>query len=165
MSTVQHKGHEVHTRGTLPQPGEYLRNFRLTQIDLKDLHLEDLKGKKVVFNIFPSIDTATCAMSVRKFNAMAAALENTVVVCVSKDLPFAQKRFCGAEGIDKVICGSQYKDNSFSEAFGVDLLDGALAGLMSRAVVVAGTDGKVLYSEQVSDIGHEPNYEAALQAL
>jgi thiol peroxidase len=119
-----------------------------------------------VLNIFPSIDTSTCATSVRKFNALASAMENTVVLCISKDLPFAVKRFCIAEGLDNVVCLSQYKDQSFSENYNVDIVDGSsLIGLMARAIVVIDENGVVAHHELVSDISHEPNYDAVLGHL
>lgn len=164
MSKITLGGNPVNTAGELPKPGDQIANFRLTDTELKDFSLNDLKGKKVVYNIFPSIETGVCSASVRKFNELAANINNTKVVCVSKDLPFTLKKFCAAEGIENVISASQYKDNSFSKAFQVDMLDGNFEGLMSRAVVVADENGKVLYSEQVPEIGHEPNYEKALAA-
>ncbi|MDZ4752209.1 MAG: thiol peroxidase [Flavobacteriales bacterium] len=159
MATIISRGNDVETTGNLPIVGSKAPNFRLTGQDLRDFSLEDFKGKRIVLNIFPSIDTSTCASSVRKFNELAASMENTEVICVSKDLPFACKRFCGAEGISNVITGSQYKDNSFSEGYQVDMISGtALSGLMSRAVVVVDADGIVEYTEQVGDISDEPNY-------
>lgn len=165
MSTIHHKGKEIHTAGSLPAIGKTAPEFRLTKNDLSDFRLSDLRGKKVILNIFPSIDTGTCASSVRRFNQLASDMENVIVVCVSKDLPFAQKRFCGAEGIENVITASQYKDTSFSDAYGVDLVDGALTGLMSRAIVVIDENGIVTYTEQVEDISSEPDYDKAMHAV
>lgn len=165
MADITFKGNPVHTAGNLPKVGEKAPEFRLTNTDLQDFKLSDYSGKNVVLNIFPSVDTGVCAASVRNFNAKAAGLDNTVVVCVSKDLPFAHKRFCGAEGIENVVSASQFKDTSFSDAYGVDMLDGPLNGIMSRAVVVVGTDGTVKYTEQVPDITQEPNYDAAIASL
>ncbi len=166
MSTITHRGKEATTEGSLPTSGSIAPDFRLTKTDLSDIHLSDLKGKKVVLNIFPSIDTSTCATSVRRFNQLAASFENTAVLCISKDLPFAHRRFCGAEGIENVMCLAQYKDNSFSETYHVDITAGStLIGLMSRAIVVIDDTGKVLHSEQVADIGQEPDYDAVLTAL
>lgn len=165
MSTTAFKGNPVHTQAELPAVGSIAPDFNLVGQDLKTITKSDLAGKKVVLNIFPSVDTGICAMSVREFNQRASTLDNTVVLCVSKDLPFAFKRFCGAEGIENVLTGSQFKDQKFSEAYGVDMLDGPLAGLMSRAVVIFDESGKVRYTEQVPEITQEPNYEAALAAL
>jgi thiol peroxidase len=139
--------------------------FKVTKGDLSDVSIHDLKGKRVVLNIFPSIDTPVCATSVRRFNQEAAKLQNTVVLCVSKDLPFAQKRFCVAEGLENVVTASEYKNSSFSDAYKVKILDGPLAGLFSRAIVVVDSDGKVTYTEQVPEIAQEPNYQKALAAL
>lgn len=165
MSTTAFKGNPVATKSELPKVGSSAPDFNLVGQDLKTISKADLAGKKVVLNIFPSVDTGICAMSVRQFNQKASTLENTVVLCVSKDLPFAFKRFCGAEGIENVLTGSQFKDQNFSEAYGVDMLDGPLAGLMSRAVVIFDETGKVTYTEQVPEITQEPNYDAALAAL
>lgn len=165
MSKIAFKGNPVETAGQLPEIGSAAPNFRLTDTNLQDVSLDNFKGSRVVLNIFPSIDTGVCAASVRKFNERAAELNNTKVVSISKDLPFAHKRFCGAEGIENVLSTSQYKDNSFSQNYGVDMLDGPLAGLMSRAVIVVDEQGKVTYTEQVPDITQEPNYDAAIASL
>jgi len=165
MAQIQFKGNPFHTAGALPGPGETAPNFTLTKSDLSDFSLGEYKGKRVVLNIFPSLDTPVCAASVRKFNAEASKLENTAVLCISKDLPFAQKRFCAAEGLDNVVTASEYKDDSFSRRYGVKILDGPLAGLFSRAVVVVDEDGRVLHTEQVPEITQEPDYAAALQVL
>ncbi|MDX5326004.1 MAG: thiol peroxidase [Bacteroidota bacterium] len=165
MSTITMGGNPVHTAGELPKVGSQAPDFRLTDTELNDFQLSDLKGSKVILNIFPSIGTGVCSASVRRFNQEASDMENTKVVCVSKDLPFAHKQFCGAEGITNVISASQYKDHSFSEAYNVDLLDGKFEGLMSRAIVVLDENGKVVYTEQVPEIGQEPNYEKAKAAV
>jgi len=166
MSQVTLKGTPANTSGDLPANGSAAPDFTLTKNDLSDLTLSSLKGKNVILNIFPSIDTDTCATSVRKFNEKAASLDNTEVVCVSADLPFAQARFCGAEGIDKVHTASIFKDGGdFGSNYGLMMVDGPLKGLLARSVVVVGTDGNVKYSELVSEIVDEPNYDAALAAL
>lgn len=165
MSQITFKGNPVQTSGHLPVAGTQAPDFRLTKGDLTDLHLHDLKGRRVVLNIFPSVDTGICAASVRAFNKEAAGLHNTTVVCVSKDLPFAFKRFCEAEGIANVETASQYKDQHFEKDYGLVMLDGPLAGLLSRAVIVLDEQGKVLYAEQVPEIVQEPDYAKALEAL
>jgi thiol peroxidase len=164
MAKITLKGNPLNTVGNLPAIGGHVPDFRLTKQDLSDVKLGDLTGKKIIFNIFPSIDTATCAMSVRKFNAEAASLENTVVLCISADLPFAQKRFCGAEGISNVVTASDFKDKKFGNDWGVAFADGPMQGLLSRSVVVADASGKVLYSEQVAETVNEPDYAKALAA-
>jgi thiol peroxidase len=153
------------TSGELPSVSSTAPSFILTGNDLKDVSLKDFVGQNVVLNIFPSVGTAVCAASVREFNKRAAALSNTVVLCISKDLPFAQKQFCGAEGIDRVVTLSDFRSRGFGTAYGVDLLDGGFAGLFARAVVVIGPSGIVKYTELVPQIGEEPNYEAALKAI
>lgn len=163
MAQVTLKGNPVNTNGELPKVGAVAPDFKLVKQDLAEVSLADFSGKKKVLNIFPSIDTPTCATSVRKFNEMAGK-EGTVVLCVSKDLPFASKRFCGAEGLDKVITASAFR-SSFASDYGVELTEGGLKGLSARAVVVLDADNKVLHSELVSEIANEPNYEAALKAL
>lgn len=165
MATITHKGNTVHTSGNLPSIGSTAGDFKLTKTDLSDVSLKDFAGKRIILNIFPSIDTRTCAMSARKFNAELSSLENTVVLCVSKDLPFAHKRFCEAEGLDKVITVSVMRDNSFTQSYAVQLLDGPLAGLLSRSIVIIDENGKVKYTEQVAETTEEPNYSAALKAL
>lgn len=165
MATVTLKGNEIHTLGTLPKSGSDVPAYSLVKNDLSVISNEDFSGKKVVYNIFPSIDTGTCAASTRRFNQEAASLENTVVVCVSRDLPFAQTRFCGAEGIENVIMASDYRTGDFGKDFGVIFTDGPLNALLSRSVIVADENGKVLYNEQVAETVNEPNYEAALAAL
>ena len=165
MSTITLGGNAIHTSGQLPVKGDAAKDFALAKSDLSTATLADYKGKNIILNIFPSIDTSTCATSVRVFNQRAAQLEDTVILCISRDLPFAQTRFCGAEGIANVYCLSDFKDGSFGKDYGLEMTDGKLAGLHSRAVVVIGKDGKVAYSEQVPEIADEPNYEAALASV
>jgi thiol peroxidase len=165
MAQITFGGNPVHTEGELPAVGAKAPSFRTTKSDLSDITLEDFAGNKVVLNIFPSIGTGVCAASVRKFNQEAANLDNTVILSVSRDLPFAHKHFCEAEGIENVIPTSEYKDESFSKAYHVRLKDGPFEGLLSRAVVVIDEGGTVVYTEQVAEIGQEPDYEKALQAL
>lgn len=164
MTKITFKGNEVNTVGGLPEVGEKAQDFTLVATDLSDKRLSDYKGKNVILNIFPSINTGVCATSVRKFNEEAAKLDNTVVLCISKDLPFAQSQFCGAEGIENVVMLSDFR-TSFGQDYGVELKDGPLRSLLSRAVVVVNPEGEVVYKEQVPEIGQEPNYEAALKAL
>ncbi|CAN5197522.1 thiol peroxidase [soil metagenome] len=155
----------VNTSGTLPAKGTNAPEFTLTGLDLKDVSLNKFAGKNIVLNIFPSIDTNVCAASVREFNKLATSMKDTVVLSISKDLPFAMKRFCGAEGIDKVVLLSDFKNKHFSNTYGVEMVDGAMNGLFARAVVVIGPDGKVKHTELVPSIGEEPDYEAALSVL
>lgn len=165
MATVTLHGNTIHTLGELPSNGSTAHDFNLTKGDLSNATLSDYKGQKVVLNIFPSIDTGTCAQSVRQFNQEAAELENTKVLCISKDLPFAQARFCGAEGIENVEMLSDFRDGNFGKSYEVEFTDGPLQSLHSRAVVVLNENGNVIYSEQVPEIVDEPNYKAALEAL
>ena len=165
MAEITFKGTAIHTQGELPTVGSAAPDFKLTAGDLSEKSLSDFKGKKVILNIFPSVDTGTCAASVRKFNEEAAGLENTIVLCISRDLPFAQGRFCAAEGIENVVSLSEYKDNNFSEAYHLRIVDGPLAGLLSRSVVVIDQEGIVTYTEQVAETADEPNYENALAAV
>lgn len=165
MASITFKGSEIHTSGNLPSVGKKAPEFQLTAADLSSKSLSDFLGKKVVLNIFPSIDTGVCAQSVRKFNEEASKLDNTTVLCISKDLPFAQGRFCGAEGLSEVITLSEFKDENFSNAYQVKITDGPLEGLMSRAVVVIDETGNVVYTEQVPEIGQEPDYESAIAVL
>ncbi|MFT4109451.1 thiol peroxidase [Propionicimonas sp.] len=165
MATLEQRGATVHSVGELPAVGTALPDFTLTGSDMEDTVTPAVaKGRRLVLNIFPSIDTATCAMSVRKFNELAAGLANTLVLCVSNDLPAAQARFCGAEGIENVVTASGFR-SSFGDDFGVTLVDGRSRGLLSRAVVVADADGTILYTQQVPQLSSEPDYEAALAAL
>lgn len=165
MSTVTLGGNKVNVKGNFPAIGSQAPDFTLVKSDLSELTLSSLKGKKVVLNLFPSLDTKVCAMSVRKFNEMAAQMENTVVLAISKDLPFAHARFCTTEGIEKVIGLSAFRNCSFGEEYGVALADGPLAGLLARAVIILDEQGKVVYTELVPEITHEPNYEEALKGL
>ena len=165
MANITLGGNDIHTSGSLPEVGSKAPDFSLTATDLSPKTLSDYSGKRIVLNIFPSIDTGTCAMSVRTFNKKASELENTIVLCISKDLPFAMARFCGAEGIDSVESLSDYKTGSFGETYGLTITDGPLETLHSRCVVVVDTDGSILHTEQVGEIADEPNYEAALNSL
>lgn len=165
MAAITLGGNPIHTAGELPKNGVQAPDFSLVKTDLSTASLADFAGNKLVLNIFPSIDTGVCATSVRTFNQKASELKNTKVLCISRDLPFAQKRFCGAEGLENVENLSDFKDGSFGAAYGLTITDGPLAGLHSRAVIVLDEKGKVVYAEQVSEIAQEPNYEAALAAL
>ncbi|MCV9386876.1 thiol peroxidase [Reichenbachiella ulvae] len=165
MSTITLKGNEIHTSGELPAVGSQAPDFKLVKSDLSEASLSDYKGQKVILNIFPSIDTGTCAASVRKFNEEAAKLDNTKVLCISRDLPFAHGRFCGAEGIENVETLSDFVDGSFGKAYGLDIVDGPLKGLDSRCIVVLDENHKVKHTEQVAETVNEPNYEAAMAAL
>jgi thiol peroxidase len=164
MAKITLKGGEVNTSGNLPEVGSAAKPFSLVAADLSEKTLADYKGKKVIMNIFPSLDTGTCAASVRHFNKAASELENTVVLCISKDLPFAQARFCGAEGLDNVVTLSDFRSN-FGKDYGLEIVDGPLAGLESRAVVVVDEEGKVVYTQQVPEIVDEPNYDEVMAAL
>ncbi|WP_347175431.1 thiol peroxidase [Polaribacter uvawellassae] len=165
MASITLKGNKINTIGDLPKAGTKAPNFNLTTVDLATKNLSDFSGKKVILNIFPSIDTGTCAASVREFNKTAASLENTVVACISRDLPFAQARFCGAEGIENVIMLSDFATGKFGKEYQLEITDGPLANLHSRAIVIIDENGNVTYSEQVPEIVDEPNYEAVLKAL
>jgi thiol peroxidase len=164
MATTALGGNPVHTVGDLPSVGAPSPSFTLTKGDLSDVTPADLAGKRVVLNIFPSIDTPTCATSVRKFNEIAAGLDNTVVLCVSADLPFAQGRFCGAEGITNVVTASTFRSD-FGTAYGLTMADGRLAGLLARSVVVLDEHGTVVYNQLVPEIAQEPDYDAAIASL
>ena len=165
MADITLKGNPINTIGNLPEVGSKASEFSLKTVALATNSLADFIGKNVVLNIFPSVDTGTCATSVREFNKQAAKLENTVVLCISKDLPFAQARFCGAEGIENVVMLSDFANGSFGKDYGLEITNGPLANLHSRAVIVLDTNGKVIHTEQVPDIVDEPNYEAALNAI
>ena len=165
MTEVTLRGNPIQVDGDFPQPGQQAPAFRLVGRDLADVELSAFAGKRKVLNIFPSIDTPTCATSVRKFNTQASALDNTVVLCISADLPFAQSRFCGAEGLENVVNLSTLRGSAFLKDYGVAITSGPLAGLTARAVVVLDANDKVLHSELVSEIGSEPNYDAAIAAL
>jgi thiol peroxidase len=164
MAKITLQGNPVNTVGDLPAVGATAPDFTLTKTDLSDLKLSDLAGKTVVLNIFPSIDTPTCAMSVRKFNESLSNLDGVEVVCVSADLPFAMQRFCGAEGLERVTNGSVFRSDSFGKDYGVTIADSPLKGLMARSVVVI-KGGKVVYTELVAETGDEPNYDAAMKAV
>ncbi len=165
MASITLKGNTIHTSGNLTNTGDKAPDFKLTANDLSTKTLADFSGKKIILNIFPSIDTGTCAASVRNFNKEAATLNNTMVLCISRDLPFAQARFCGAEGIENVQTLSDFATGSFGKDYGLEIIDGPLAHLHSRAVVVLDENGTIVYSEQVSEIVDEPNYENALKAI
>lgn len=165
MASITLGGNPIHTSGELPKVGTKLADFKLVKNDLSIASLGDFAGSKLVLNIFPSIDTGTCAASVRKFNESASKLENTKVLCISRDLPFAQKRFCGAEGLENVVNLSDFQEGSFGKANGLEIVDGALAGLHSRSVIVVDENGTIIHTEQVPEIANEPNYEAALASL
>lgn len=165
MATVTLKGNAINTKGNLPAVGTKAPDFKLTATDLSEKRLNDFKGHKLVLNVFPSIDTGTCAQSVRTFNEKAAALHNTKVLCISKDLPFAMARFCGAEGLENVVSLSDFRDGNFGDAYGLTFVDGPLKALHSRCVVVIDENGTITHTEQVGEIVDEPNYEAALAAL
>ncbi|SFA92197.1 thiol peroxidase (atypical 2-Cys peroxiredoxin) [Flavobacterium swingsii] len=165
MISITLGGNAINTSGSLPQVGTNAPDFKLVKSDLSVVSLADYKGSRVVLNIFPSIDTGTCATSVRTFNAKASTLDNTKVLCISRDLPFAQKRFCGAEGLENVENLSDFKDGSFGKNYGLEITDSVLAGLHSRVVIVLDENGVIKYSEQVPEIVDEPNYENALAVL
>lgn len=165
MAKITLKGNEINTSRNIPNNGSLAIDFNLTATDLTTKTLADFKGKKLVFNIFPSIDTGTCAASVRNFNKEAAQLKNAIVLCISRDLPFAQKRFCGAEGIENVIMLSDFKTGKFGKDYGIEIIDGPLSGLHSRCVIIINENGEISYSEQVKEITNEPNYQAALEVL
>ena len=166
MSQVVHfQGNPVSVAGQIPQAGSKAQPFSLVAKDLSDVALSQFAGKRKVLNIFPSIDTGVCAASVRKFNQLATDMENTVVLCISADLPFAQSRFCGAEGLSNVITLSTLRNPEFQQAYGVGISEGALKGLTARAVVVINENDDVVFSELVNEITQEPNYDAALEAL
>lgn len=164
MAQTKFQGNTVNTNSDLPSVGSQAPEFTVTGSDLADISAADFNGKKIVLNIFPSVDTGVCAQSVRTFNVKAADLDNTVVLCVSKDLPFAHERFCAAEGIENVVSGSAFR-SSFGEDFGVLQADGPMKGLLARAVIALDEDGKVIYTQLVPEITEEPDYEAALAAI
>ena len=165
METIYFKGTPCHTYGSIPAVGEKAPCFNLVTPELKEVRCSDFEGKRIVLNIFPSLDTAVCQMSVRKFNQAAADLKNTVVLCVSMDLPFAAARFCSAEGIENVIPASAFRSPMFSEKYGLQIVDGPLAGLLARAVIVIDENRNVIYSDLVEEITNEPDYEGALSVL
>ena len=165
MAKITLKGNAINTSGELPTTGSAAKDFKLVANDLSTKSLNDFKGKNLILNIFPSIDTGTCATSVRSFNKSAAELTNTNVLCISRDLPFAQKRFCGAEGIENVYMLSDFNTGDFGKDYGLNIIDGPLAGLHSRSIVVINADGKVVHTEQIAETVDEPNYELALKSL
>jgi thiol peroxidase len=165
MATVTLKGNQIHTSGNLPKVGDLAPDFKLVKTDLSIATLSDYKGKAVVLNIFPSIDTGTCAQSVRQFNKDLNDIKDVIVLCISRDLPFAQARFCGSEGLENVVNLSDFRTNAFGTSYGVDFIDGPLEGLHSRAIVVINEKGIITHTEQVSEIVDEPNYKAAFEAL
>ena len=165
MATITLGGNPIKTNGELPKLNSKSPNFELVKNDLSTTTLSDFLGTKLVLNIFPSVDTGTCATSVRKFNEKASSLLNTKVLCISRDLPFAQKRFCGAEGLENVINLSDFKAGSFGKDYGLEIAEGIFSGLHSRVVIVIDETGNVIYTEQVPEIADEPNYNAALAVL
>ncbi len=165
MTSITLKGKPFHTKGELPAVGSQAPDFVLVKNDLSRVSLADFKGSKLVLNIFPSLDTGTCAASVRAFNKSATELQNTKVLCISRDLPFAQARFCGVEGISNAITLSDFADGSFGKNYNLEIVDGPLAHLHSRVVIVLDEEGKVIYNQQVPEIVDEPNYEKAIEAL
>lgn len=165
MASIALGGIPINTNGDLPKIGTKAPNFSLIKNDLTVATLDDFAGSRLVLNIFPSIDTSTCATSVRKFNEKASQLENTKVLCISRDLPFAQRRFCGAEGLENVITLSDFKSDDFKKDYGLEIVDGVFAGLHSRVVIVIDENGIIKYTEQVPEIADEPDYESALKTL
>lgn len=165
MAKITLGGTATNTNGSLPAIGTKLNNYSFVKNDMKQVSLSEFKGKNLILNIFPSIDTSVCSASVRKFNKEASAMDNTAVLCISKDLPFALNRFCGAEGIENVTVASDFRTPQFAEDMGLLIVDGGFSGLDSRVIIVLDKDGKVKYTEQVPEIGQEPDYEAALAAL
>ncbi len=165
MATITFKGDKVNTNGELPQKGASAPDFTLVKSDLSEVSLSDFKGKNVILNIFPSLDTGVCAASVRRFNKEATALDNTVVLGISADLPFAAGRFCSAEGIENVISLSNFRDQDFGKNYGLLMTDGPLKGLLARAVVVIDKDGKVIHNELVPEIAQEPDYNSAINSI
>lgn len=165
QQTVFFNGSPCHTYGIIPAVGTKAPDFKLTGSDLSEVTLDEFAGKRVVLNVFPSLDTPVCAASVRRFNQEAAGLDNVQVICVSMDLPFAASRFCTAEGIKDLIVASAFRSPEFAERYGLQITDGVLKGLLARAVLVIGTDGKIEFTDLVEEITHEPDYEAALHVL
>jgi thiol peroxidase len=165
MAKITLKGNPVNTSGTLPSKGATAPGFTLVKSDLSEMALSETSGKRVVLNIFPSLETSVCASAMRKFNEKAASLKNTVVLAISKDLPLAAARFCSTEGIENVVTLSAFRDTEFGSSYGVDILDGPFKGLFARSVVVIDESGKVIYNQLVPEISEEPDYEAALAVL
>ncbi|MBE7629608.1 thiol peroxidase [Tenacibaculum piscium] len=165
MASITLQGNAIDTIGNLPEVGSKATDFALVATDLSIKKLADFSGSRLILNIFPSVDTGTCATSVREFNEKVANLENTKVLCISRDLPFAQGRFCGAEGIENVVMLSDFSTGNFGKNYGLEIKNGPLAGLHSRAIVIIDENGTITHTEQVSEIADEPNYQAALSAL
>jgi thiol peroxidase len=165
MTKITLKGNTVNTGGELPPVGSMAKDFKLVATDLSVKTMDDFKGNKLVLNIFPSIETGTCAASVRNFNKRAADLDNTTVLCISRDLPFAQARFCGAEGIENVVMLSDFDTGQFARDYGLNLIDGPMKGLNSRCIVIIDEEGKVTYTQQVAKISEEPDYDHAMKNL
>lgn len=164
-TTVKLKGNDIKLTGNQPQVGEKAPDFVAAKGDLSDVKLSDYKGKRVILNVFPSVDTGVCAQSVRQFNKMASEHDNTVVLCISKDLPFASQRFCAAEGLNNVVTLSLFRDNDFVKAYGLEIAEGPMRGLLARSVYVIDEEGKIIYHRLVPEITEEPDYDAALKAL
>jgi len=165
MASITFKGQPIHTCGELPKVGEEAPDFTLVKSDLSEARLSDFRGKYVVLNIFPSLDTGVCAASVRRFNKEAAGMKNTVVLCISADLPFAAERFCSTEGIENVITLSTFRNPSFGEQYGLTIVDGPMKGLLARAVIVVNPEGKIVYKELVPEIAQEPDYNSAINSI
>lgn len=165
MAQITLKGNAINTSGNLPVKGCRAPDFLLVKSDLSTQKLSDITGKKIILNIFPSLDTSVCATSVRKFNLLAAGMTNTIVLAISKDLPFAHNRFCTTEGITNVVTLSGFRDTAFGKAYGVDIIDGPMAGLYARSIVVINDSGHVVYNQLVPEITQEPDYDSALKAL
>jgi thiol peroxidase len=165
MASITFKGQPIHTCGELPKVGEEAPDFTLVKSDLSEAKLSDFRGKYVVLNIFPSLDTGVCAASVRRFNKEAAGMKNTVVLCISADLPFAAERFCSTEGIENVITLSTFRNSSFGEQYGLTIVDGPMKGLLARAVIVVNPEGKIVYEELVPEIAQEPDYNSAINSI
>ena len=165
MAKITLKGNPINTSGDLPAKGTMAPGFKLVRSDLSTLSYSEIKGKKLLLNIFPSLGTSVCATALRKFNKLAAGMANTTVLAISKDLPFVHRDFCAAEGIANVITLSGFRDSAFGKAYGVDILDGLFEGLYARSVVIIDEAGKVIYTQLVPEIGQEPDYDAALNAL
>lgn len=165
MAKITHKGNPTTTSGNLPPKGSIAPDFTLVKSDLTNLSLSELKGKKLILNIFPSLDTSTCATAMRKFNQLAAGKPGVTILGISKDLPYAHGRFCSTEGIKNVITLSGFRDSSFGKAYGMDILDGPMAGLYARSIVIVDESGKVIYTQLVPEISNEPDYDEALAAV
>jgi thioredoxin-dependent peroxiredoxin len=165
MASITLKGNTIHTLGTLPKIGENAPDVTLVKNDLSRVSLKDFLGFRVVLNIFPSIDTGTCATSVRTFNKKAGEFKNTKILCISRDLPYAHRRFCGAEGIESVITLSDFVSGEFGKKYQLEIIDGTMAGLHSRCIIVLDEKGKVISTEQVAETSQEPNYDAVLNLL